>query len=264
MIANIVSEIRKATATSLWWILALCIAGYMAMMAAAFGWIMSMPVEEGGLGGLDPVEAAKVVYGVAPSMGYVFPLVVGALAVTAEYRHRTITATFLAEPRRERVLGAKLVAQFGVGALYGVVGTLAAVVAGAVALSATGGETALGEPEVWATVGWSVVALAVWGMVGVGMGAMVPNQVASIVIILAFTQFVEPIARSVLSLVDAGSGAAKFLPGAAGEALAGGSFYSASGAAPVLDRWEGGLVLVAYAVAFCAIGWFTTLRRDVS
>jgi hypothetical protein len=105
--------------------------------------------------------------------------------------------------------------------------------------------------------------MAVWGMVGVGMGALVPNQVASIVIILAFTQFVEPITRSVLAVFESVSSVAAYLPGAAGEAMAGSSFYSVAGA-EVLERWQGGLVLVAYAVLFCAIGWFTTLRRDVS
>src|SRR5690625_8053318 len=62
-------------------------------------------------------------------------------------------------------------------------------------------------------------------MVGVGFGAVVPNQIGSIIIVLAFTQFIEPIARMAISQVEKIAGAAKFLPGAAGEALAGGSFY---------------------------------------
>lgn len=266
MIAVLKSEWRKATATSLWWILAICLAAYMALLAAMFGFLFGIPLEDGGMGNemMDPVEAAKTVYGITPSLGYVFALVLGALAVTNEYRHRTVTSTFLAEPRRGRVLVGKLITQAGMGAILGVVGGVASIAVGAISLTLAGGETALGEPSVWATIIWSVVALGLWGMVGVGIGTLIPNQIASVIVILAFTQFVEPILRAVLAAIDLTSSLAKFMPGAAGEALAGASFYAAGGLGDILSRTEGGLVLLAYALVFSGIGWLTTLRRDVS
>lgn len=269
MSAALVSELRKVLSTQLWWILTLGMAAYMAFLAAVLGF--SLVAEGSGAMTGDPSAApmearavAESVYTVAPSLGYVFPLVMGALAMTSEFRHKTITPTLLAEPRRSVVLAAKLIVQAGVGAVLGVVGTMAAVGTGAAVLAAADRPTLLGDAGIWQNLGWSVVALAVWGLIGVGLGTLMPNQVASVVVILAFTQFVEPIARFGLGAVESLADVAKFLPGAAAEALVGSSLYSATGMADLLSRWQGGLVLVAYALVFALVGRFTTLARDVT
>ena len=93
---------------------------------------------------------------------------------------------------------------------------------------------------------------------------MLPNQIASIVVILAFTQFVEPILRLGLGAVDVLSGVAKFFPGAAAEALVGSSLYSETGLLELLNRSQGAAVLLAYALGFALIGRLTTLRKDIS
>lgn len=266
MRAALVSELRKTLSTQLWWILAVVMAGYMAFLAAVLGLSLAaeVPPEQGGFPPMDPQDVADSLYTLAPSLGYVFPLIMGALAVTGELRHKTITPTFLAEPRRSVVLGAKLLVQAGVGAALGLLGTAAAVVAGAVVLRVMGEPTMLDVSATWVTFVWCVVALALWGVIGVGLGALIPNQIASVVVILAFTQFVEPILRMGLAASDLTADAAKFLPGAAAEALVGSSFYATTGMAELLGRWEGGVVLLAYAVAFALLGRATTFRRDVT
>ena len=95
-------------------------------------------------------------------------------------------------------------------------------------------------------------------------GSMVTNQVAAIVIILAFTQFVEPIARIGLAAVDGLSGVSAFLPGAAADAVIGASFFSSMGATDLLSRGGGAAVLLGYVVVFATIGRVTTLRRDIT
>jgi ABC-type transport system involved in multi-copper enzyme maturation permease subunit len=227
------------------------------------------PVDmSGGLGAngpviLDAMAIAMSVYTLAVALGYIFPAILGALSVTGEFRHRTITPTLLAEPRRSLVLGAKLVAILPFGLVLAVAGVLGTVLGGAATLAIMGEPTLLGDSEVQRTIVMSVVALVLWALVGVGFGSVLTNQVAAIVVLLAFTQFVEPILRILLAQFDATEAVSKFLPGAAGEAIAGSSLYTSSGLAELLPAWQGALVLLGYAVVLVVIGRLTTFRRDI-
>lgn len=273
MIAALRTEYRKLTTTRLWWWLLICMALYMAFLGGVMAF--SLTVEGGGgFGGpttdpstapvLDAEAIATAVYTLAPSLGYVFPVIVGALAVTNEFRHMTVTPTFLAEPRRTVVLGAKLATSLPIGLLFGLVGTLSTVGTGAAVLALRGRETLLTDPGTLRTIGLSVLVLGVWAMVGVGFGTVLTNQVAAIVVLLAFTQFVEPILRLLLGSFEMTAEAAKWLPGAAGEAVTGGSLYSVSGISTLLPWWQGLLVLVGYAIVLAAAGRLTALRRDIT
>ncbi|WP_265521871.1 ABC transporter permease [Oerskovia flava] len=269
MIAALRSEYRKIVTTRTWWVLLLAMLAYMSFLAATFAFAMTQGGAMGGPGtqglGHSPTSAISV-YTIAVAFGYVFPVIVGALSVTGEFRHQTITPTLLAEPRRTTLVGAKLLAAVPVGVLYGVLGTAAGVGVGAGVLALTDHATYLDDPEVLVAVGRSVLALAVWAVVGVGLGLAMPNQVAVIVVVLAFTQFVEPILRFALAFVADGAlaGVGAYLPGAAGEAITGSSFYSQMGAGELLAWWQGLLVLVGYALVFAALGRVTTLRRDIT
>ena len=124
--------------------------------------------------------------------------------------------------------------------------------------------TFLDQASTWRTIALSALALALWAVVGVGFGSVLTNQVAVIVVVLAFTQFVEPVLRFVLGLTSWGAELAAYLPGAAGEAVSGGSFYSETGVGSLLEWWQGALVLLAYGVGLAAIGRVTTFRRDIT
>jgi ABC-2 type transport system permease protein len=272
----LVTEYRKLVTTRMWWVLLLTMAAYMAFLAAIMAYVLTQdpsggtsPFAGGGGGGepqpLGADQLAQTIDTLATSLGYVFPVIVGALAMTGEFRHQTITPTLLAEPRRTVVLVAKMVSSIVVGLVFGVVGTLATVGAGAGVLALLGEDPALSEPIVLRSAGLSVLALTVWTVVGVAFGTLLTNQVAVIVVLLAFTQFVEPILRVVMAQLEWAEPIAKFLPGAAGEAITGASFYADSGlGAELLSSVEGLLVLLAYAVVFAVLGRLLTLRRDIT
>ena len=272
MIAALLTEYRKLTTTRLWWGLLVVMGGYMLLLGAAMAFAMvSDPGGMTGMGApgreappLDDATIALTIYTLAASLGYVFPVVVGAMSVTSEYRHMTVTPTYLAEPRRGRVLGAKLVASVPVGLLFGLVGTGATVIAGAVTLAMTGHGTLLADAEIQRSIGLSVLVLAVWTVVGVGFGTVITNQVVAIVVLLAFTQFVEPVLRLALGAFELTKGVARWLPGAAGESVTGGSFYSTAGLFEPLPVWLGLVVLLGYGLVLAAVGRFTTLSRDVT
>jgi ABC-2 type transport system permease protein len=270
----IASEFQKVFTTRMWWLLAIILAVYVAFLAgglgAFLGWAIENPEAAAAAGGnttLPPgLDLAPLLYSFASSIGYVFPVLLGALAVTGEFRHRTLTATFLAEPHRSTVLSAKFLSQLVVGAGLGVVAFAVSVGSGAAALAGFGLETSLDASDTWALVGRGILAMALWGAIGVGLGVLVTNQVAAIVIVIAFTQFLEPILRFVASLNDVTASIGRFLPGSASDALVGASFYNIAslGATEALEWWQGGLVLLGIAVVTTLIGGATTWRRDVS
>ena len=259
------SEFRKVFSTRLWWVLALILFGYVGIAAAGIGFLLSAIPEEGA--GMPDGFLAPLVYGMTTATGYVFPIIFGAMSVTGEVRHRTLGTVFLATPHHSVVLAAKAVSGAVVGALLGVVGLLASVGLGAAVLAANGQQTLLDDGDTWLLIGRIVLAMALWGLVGVGVGVMIPSQIGSIVAVLAFTQFVEPLLRLAAGFAEWTGEVGRFLPGAAGDALVGASFFtimSTGTGAAQLEWWQGGLVLGAYAVVFGAIGSLTTWRRDIT
>jgi len=271
----VAAEFSKILTTRMWWILALVLFGYIALLAgglaALFGGLDSGAISPdamnaGGGTGLTGVGSIPpLIYSFAASVGYVFPVLLGALATTGEFRHQTLTPTFLATPKRGRVLGAKTIALFVVGAALGVVGLAASVGVGALVLGGFGVDPLLADGETWALIGRTVLAMAVWAVIGVGLGVLVPSQVASIVIVLAFTQFIEPLLRFASTFTQITADIGKFLPGAASDALVGESFFTlASPGGALLTSWQGGLVLLAYGLLATVAGYFISWKRDVT
>lgn len=265
------SETTKQFSTAMWWILAIVLFVYVAFTASALGFVLSASAT-GSLPGEGPQIPADglpaMLYSTATSVGYVFPVLIGTLIVTAEFRHKTLTPTFLATPRRGTVLAAKLAVGVLVGVLYAIIGIVGSVAPSAAFLAGFGLETGFSSSDTWALMGRMVIAFVLWVLVGIGVGAVVRNQVGAIVGVLVFTQFLEPIGRLAASFVDGLSDVINYLPGAAGDALVGASIFS-SAAAPGaassgLEWWAGGLVLLGYAVLFGVLGYVFSWRRDVS
>jgi hypothetical protein len=263
------AEITKLLTTKIWWILAIILFLYVGAVSgglgAVFGFI-SRSSAAGDASQAPPTDVlAPMLYGSVSTFGYVFPVLLGALAVTSEYRHQMLTPTFLATPKRGIVLAAKSVALLLFGALYGVVGVIASVGAGAGILAIFGLDTQLGESDTWALAARAVLALALWAVIGVGLGALIPNQVAAIVVILAFTQFVEPTLRAIVMFADWAAAVGKFLPGAASDALVGApSFFTMGTTADALEWWQGGLLLAALALVLTLLGYLISWKRDVT
>jgi ABC-2 type transport system permease protein len=265
------SEFTKQFTTAMWWILAIVLVVYVAFVSGALGFVLSASstgaIPSRGGAQLPSEGIPAYLYGLAASVGYVIPLLIGTMMVTSEFRHQTLTPTFLATPRRGVVLTAKIVVGVILGALYSVLGIVAAVGPGAAFLSGFGLDTQFTSSDTWALLGRIVIAFVLWVLIGIGVGALVRNQVAAIVIVLAFTQFIGPIARLASSFVENLDKVTQFLPGAASDALVGQSITEIGGqgtALAQLDWWAGGLVLLAYAAIFLILGHVTSWRRDVS
>lgn len=261
------AENLKVFTTKMWWILAIIVVVYIGPTAAGMGLIFGMSSAEGDMElMLFGSNLHLMIYAVATSVGYVFPLLYGSMSATGELRHQTITPTFLATPRRGISLGAKSLVQAGVGAGYGVLAFAVTIAGGALTLMVNDVSPGLADADTWFLVLRGVCAMALWGVIGVGVGALLRNQVAAIVVVLAFTQFLEPILRSLSLLNSTLETIGMYLPGAASDAFVGASLFSVAGlmGGATLTWWQGGLVLAGYAAVFSGLGYLVSWRRDIT
>lgn len=180
-------------------------------------------------------------------------LILGIIGMTQEYRHRTATPTFLTTPRRGRVVVAKLLAYALVSAVFALVVSAVTYAVVAIHAGARGAAPAL-DAENAAVLGRSALALVIYAVIGVGIGALLKNQVGAIVGGLVYLFVVEPVIRS----IPATAGAYKWMPGGALEAL------TATFEGPeLLAGWQGALLLVGYGLLAALLGTLLAVRRDV-
>jgi ABC-2 type transport system permease protein len=120
-----------------------------------------------------------------------FIMLLGVMGMAGEWRHKTITGTVLAAPDRLRLLAAKSLAYAAAGALLSLIVTLTIMLVGTIILSARGFETAPLSDLV--DVLWrNLLVAALVGALGVGVGAVVRNQVVAIIGVLIFGFVLEP------------------------------------------------------------------------
>ena len=129
MLPMIRSEFRKlSTVRGPWLLLA---AGPLLVVAGVTGLVQS------GGNVHDPATQSTALSHVA--LAALVTLIFGILAVAGEYRHGTVTDTFLSFPDRGRVIAAKLVSYGAVGAAAGLVSSAVAIAVTAAWWSAKGG-----------------------------------------------------------------------------------------------------------------------------
>jgi ABC-2 type transport system permease protein len=200
-------------------------------------------------------EQLTTLFGRGEFLGAVFAALLGALSITSEFRHGTIRPTLLVTPRRGRVVAAKVSASMLTGVGFGVTSCALAAVVGTATLRARGIDVQLDAADYALLVAGGTAAGALWAAIGVGVGAIVRNQVPTLIGICAWLLFVEGLlVGDVTGVGDVG----RFAPGAAAAAI--------SGQDPdtLLAPAAGLIVLVLYAAAAALAGSLATARRDVA
>jgi ABC-2 type transport system permease protein len=253
MIRLIGGEVRKLFTTKLWlWMLL----GAIAITALFMSFTIALDGSEGNpQPPLSTPEGQRNLFGVAGAAG-VFVLILGIIAITGEFRHQTVTPTFLATPHRGRVVIAKLVTYALAGIGYG-----AAVIAFAVALAlpwlaAKDIDISLTGNGIPGAMAGTLAGVAVYAVLGVGVGALVRNQIAAIVGSLVYLFVIEAFASALPKIRDY----YQYFPGGAYAAVTG----TSQPGVDLLEPWQGGALLVAYGVVFSFAGTWLAVRRDVS
>ncbi|MGY1669546.1 ABC transporter permease subunit [Geodermatophilus sp. SYSU D00710] len=253
MSALVRAEWTKLVTTRVWigLVIGACVmaGGFAALFTGLAG------VEQNGQPGLPSVgtpQYEEVVFSVAANAS-VFLLILGIIGMTQEYRHRTATPTFLTTPRRGRVVAAKLLAYAAAAVPVALLVLAVDVVVVLLYAGARGAAPSL-DGDNLRTLGTAGLVLVVFAVIGVGVGALLRNQVGAIVGSLVYLYVVEPI----ISSIGAIQGAYKWLPGGAVQAVT-----SDFQAPELLDPWQGGLLLLGYGLVAALLGTLLAVRRDV-
>jgi ABC-2 type transport system permease protein len=184
----------------------------------------------------------------------VLMLILGIIGMTQEYRHRTATPTFLTTPRRGNVVVAKLVAYALAAVPLGLLVVAVDVLVVEIYAGARGAAPSLTGDNL-RVLGGSWAALVIYAVIGVGVGALMRNQVGAIVGALVYLFVIEGI---IIRAIPAIAPAFKWLPGGALEAMT-----ATLDTTDRLDPWQGGLLLLGYGLVAAVLGTFLAVRRDV-
>jgi len=265
VIALLRSELLKLRTTRTMWGLLIGLVPYVAFNAfLQFATYKFTPRDDPDAGALPPEltddQAIRGVLSGAIS-AKTLVLVLGILMITSEYRHMTVTPTFLAAPRRSMVVTAKLLAAAAVGVVFAAVAVSVAIITGFICYAAAGETFTLGVDKAPQAILGIVLVITVYTIVGIGVGTLLRNQVAALLIALGWSLAAENIVSLLLSLWSHGDKIYRFFPGSAASTI---TDQFTGSADALLAPWQGATVLVLYGLVFAAVGSMLTMRRDVT
>lgn len=218
--------------------------------------------------GIGPLNTASGLNAVIAGgvFALIFAAVFGVTVSSGEFRHATATQTYLATPRRGRVLAAKTAAGALGGAVFGLVGYVIALGVGLGFVAARGYHVAVGDATLARYGIGHVVAAALLAAVGVALGSLIRSQLAAVIIVFVETVVIESVLGGLFSSIQ------PYLPYTAATTLGGtalgraafGPANGASTAAVPLPFAAAAALLAGLVVLLSVVAARTTVRRDVS
>lgn len=260
------SELRKVFTTKLWWGLLLgaivVAAGISALYAAQIGADFTRRANTE-LAVVSPT-AAQSVYsgGFQANLLQLFPLALGVLMVTGEFRHKTWTATVLATPHRWQISVAKIGAAVVVGIVYGIVCDIAAVIGGGLVMTLVKhGSFYLDSGDVWQTLALMWLVFVIWVLLGMGFGLLLRNQIAAVFLAIGLA-FIGDIIFTIIFQLLKWNSASEFLPSSLTRSTLNPHLASAPDG-HYFTWWVSALILTAYGLGLATIGSIINQRKDV-
>lgn len=219
-----------------------------------------------GTGHAEPLSTPAGLTRVLTVIGFALLLaaVFGLTLSSGEFRHNTATNTYLATPRRMRVLVAKLLAAAVGGVAFGALGFAASTAVGLAFLAERGDAVPLGSTTILGDGGGAVLAGALLAALGVAVGTLVRAQLAAVVGAFVWALFGESILGGIFDTL------APYLPFTAattlaGAPLGGGGFgYSGTSGATALPFLAAACLVAGLVLAVAVAAARTTLRSDIT
>jgi ABC-type transport system involved in multi-copper enzyme maturation permease subunit len=249
VISLVRSELLKIRTTRSWWAYLIAIALLSALGAA--GTIGSAVSSERGTADfqVDLVETMAVAVLIA--------IILGITIITAEFRHGTVTPTFLAAPHREQVIGAKAIAAIIVAIGFALLSLLVIVAVALPWFAIIGVDTHLTDGDFVTRAAQQSLAAVLSALMGIAIGAIVQSQVAALVGTLVWLFLGEALLLGIFGLLDL-DGLRPYLPFQALDGADG------TGGGDLLSYWPAVGVSLAWIAVIGLAGTERTRRRDIT
>jgi hypothetical protein len=253
MVALLRSELRKTYSTSAWWALLI--------PAALLSLLVNLvTAQANGLAFTAGLGMAVALGSFSSKLAVIY----GVICASSEFRHRTITTSFLTASGRPQLIVAKAVVAGLVGAVYGAVSALA----GLLGVLFAGG-AATGVPDnLLAVCLVAVVTFALWGVLGVGVATLLTSQLAATVAVLVYLLLVEQVVSELADWGGLGR-IGPYLPGGAANSALTSLASEGTLAGTLLSGgnvpwWLALLIFAGYATVAVLGGAAVAQRRDVT
>ncbi len=195
------------------------------------------------------------------STAYIVVFTLGVLGVTTEFRYQTITATLLITPSRWAIITAKMITYAILGVLYALAGVVTQLIVAVPWLSAKGIDVDYGSSDVVHAILGVFTVVALFGIVGLGVGALLRNQIVAVVVGIIFLLVLQnillaiPGVRQVWPYTPNGATQAILHTTGSTEVVDGVHLLSAAG---------GVVVLLLWAFVPAILGAAITMNRDIT
>lgn len=301
MIRLIRSELLKLRTTNVWWIFALCSVAFTGIALllniaqahqqlhttyvhqdpppnmpddAKAQWEADQQTEQQRLAQAHSAAGlakfAANIYTSGQFFGLMLVMLLAILLITNEFYHQTATATFLATPKRTRVIVAKLITGAAMAVAFWLVSTVISVVAGSIFFASQSDANSLGNWTAQQAVLLNLLVYVLWAIFGIGIGVLLRSQLGATITAAVLYTVGTYAALVVLALVheflikkDWVMQTAVYVPPLASSHVVG-SLSDQLAGVHLPPRWIGAVVLVGYAVVLGTIGTLITRKRDVT
>jgi ABC-type transport system involved in multi-copper enzyme maturation permease subunit len=249
MTGLIKSEFRKLFSTQVWfWLLVASVA------LTALGVV----VQIAGSHDEDLTIHVRDVFSSA-NASYLAVFVLGILAITTEFRYQTITPTVLATPSRWTIVQAKLIAYAVLGIGYALICVIVQLAVAVPWLAARGISYSLGDQVGALLAVFTVVAL--YSLVGLGVGAVLRNQIVAVSVGLISTLILE----NLFSAIPGVKHVYPYLPSGAVNAIVTAAHDDRTvNNVNLLPIWGGVVMLAVWGLGLAVLGAGLTMQRDIS
>jgi ABC-type transport system involved in multi-copper enzyme maturation permease subunit len=255
----LIADLARSEWTKLWtlrsayWTLlaaVIAMAGFGGLLSAAY----TRHLTPGTRAALDPASYSLSGFFLAQlAVG-----VLGVLVTTGEYATGSIRSTLAAAPQRVAVLAAKVCVFAVVAFAAALASSFAAFFLGQAIFAGKGIQAHLGDPGALRSVSGAALYLAVFGLLSLGLGALIRRTAGAIAIGIAVLIFL-PIAVGALPPAWQGD-VNPYLPSVAGQAVIGRTKFTPPG--HLLAPWNGFAVFCGYAAAVLMAAAITLHHRD--